>query len=93
MRDFRLMTLVTFTIYAALGISNPLLSLFLQGLGASFAQISLILTAFGITSLLFNYVWGQVADRIGRRQPLPCAPMERRNTCRPQREQSSLLGQ
>ncbi len=70
MKNFRLLTLVGATVYIAIGISSPLISLYLQSLGANYAQISLILTSYVATLLLGNYVWGRVSDWLGRRKPL-----------------------
>lgn len=68
MRDFRLLTLVNALFYVALGLSAPLMTLFLQALGANYAQISLILTSATGTMLLMSYVWGWWSDRLGRRK-------------------------
>lgn len=57
-------------VFAAIGISSPLITLFLEGLGASYAQIALILTAFSGTALASQYLWGRVSDRLGRRKPV-----------------------
>lgn len=56
--------------FAALGMSAPLITLYLQDLGSSLAQISLILASSGLVALVCNYAWGRLSDRLGRRKPL-----------------------
>jgi MFS family permease len=46
------------------------MTIYLESLGASFAQISLILTSFTLAALLANYSSGWLSDRLGRRKPL-----------------------
>ncbi|MEZ4681999.1 MAG: MFS transporter [Caldilineaceae bacterium] len=70
MNSIRLLTLISAIFYVAIGISSPLITLYLQSLGASFAQISLILASVVITMFFANYLWGWLSDRIGRRKPL-----------------------
>jgi MFS family permease len=65
-----LLTIVLFLVYAASGATSPMLSLYLQSLGADFAHISAILTTFAVVSLVAGYAWGRISDRIGRRKPL-----------------------
>lgn len=65
-----LLTGVIGLVYLSIGLSSPLMSLYLQELGASYQQISLILTTYSATVLLSNYAWGRVSDRMGRRKPL-----------------------
>ncbi len=70
MNSIRLLTLISAIFYVAIGISSPLITLYLQSLGASYAQISLILGSVVITTFFANYLWGWLSDRIGRRKPL-----------------------
>ncbi len=70
MRDFRLLTLVGALVFVGLGITSPVMTIYLESLGASFAQISLILTSFTLTALLANYGSGRLSDKLGRRKPL-----------------------
>ena len=53
-------------VVAAFGFDAALL----QGLGADFALISVILTSTIIVMLVGSYGWGWLADRLGRRKPL-----------------------
>jgi MFS family permease len=70
MNSIRLLTLISALFYVAIGISSPLITLYLQSLGADFAQISLILASVTITMFFANYGWGWLSDRLGRRKPL-----------------------
>ena len=70
MNSIRLLTLISAIFYIAIGISSPLITLYLQALGASYAQISLILGSVVITTFFANYLWGWLSDRLGRRKPL-----------------------
>ncbi|MFZ1755913.1 MAG: MFS transporter [Caldilineaceae bacterium] len=70
MSNLLLLTGVIGLVYLSIGFSSPLMSLYLQELGASFQQISLILTTYSATVLLSNYAWGRISDRMGRRKPL-----------------------
>jgi len=65
-----LLTGIIGLVYLAIGFSSPLITLYLKDLGASFWQISLILTSYAGTALLSHYAWGWLTDRIGRRKPL-----------------------
>lgn len=73
MTNYRLLTVIGSLAYVAVGVSSPLLTLFLESLGASYIQISLVLTSFVITLLGCNYLWGRLSDRLGRRKPFVVA--------------------
>ena len=62
MRDFYLLTLVSGLVFAGVGITSPVMTIYLESLGASFAQISLILTSFTLAALLANYTSGRLSD-------------------------------
>ncbi|MCS7219852.1 MAG: MFS transporter [Anaerolineae bacterium] len=70
MESILLLTVVLFLVFAASGATSPMLSLYLESLGADYARISIILTTYAIASLVASYAWGRVSDRIGRRKPL-----------------------
>lgn len=70
MNSIRLLTLISAIFFVAIGISSPLITLYLQSLGANYAQISLILASVTITMFFANYGWGWLSDRLGRRKPL-----------------------
>lgn len=75
MNNYRILTLVNFLAFIAIGVNLPLLTLYLQGLGASYALISLILTSTILVALVSNPAWGWLADRLGRRKPLYVAAL------------------
>lgn len=70
MDSTRLLTIVLFLVFAASGATSPMLSLYLQSLGADYAHISAILTTYAIACLVASYAWGRLSDRLGRRKPL-----------------------
>lgn len=70
MDSIRLLTIVLFLVFAASGATSPMLSLYLQSLGADYAHISAILTTYAVACLAASYVWGRLSDRLGRRKPL-----------------------
>ena len=70
MNNYRTLTAVSALIFVAVGISSPLVTIYLESLGASYAQISLILTTYVAVLIAGNFVWGRVADRLGKRKPL-----------------------
>ena len=70
MPNLLLLTGVIGLVFLAIGFSSPLMSLYLQELGANFQQISIILTTYSATVLISNYAWGRISDRLGRRKPL-----------------------
>lgn len=70
MTNIRLLTLISCLCFIATGIMAPLMGLYLQALGANYQQISWILTSVVITSLVANYGWGLLSDRLPRRKPL-----------------------
>jgi len=70
MREIRLLTLVSALLFVAQGIAAPVMSIYLEGLGASFAEISLILTSAALAGLATNYGAGYLSDRIGQRKPM-----------------------
>lgn len=70
MNNYRILTFVNFLAFIAIGINSPLLTLYLQELGADFALISVILTSTILVALVSNPAWGWLADRLGRRKPL-----------------------
>ena len=70
MNNYRILTLVNLLAFVAIGISSPLLTLYLQALGADFALISVILTSVVVVALIAIFLLGRLADRLGRRKPL-----------------------
>jgi MFS family permease len=70
MDSVHLLTIVLFLVYAATGATSPMLSLYLESLGASYAHISMILTTHAVISMTASYGWGRLSDRLGRRKPM-----------------------
>jgi MFS family permease len=68
MRNFRLLTLIFGLMYVTIGIGSPLMSLYLEELGASYDRIALMMTTVAATALATNYFWGWLSDRLGRRK-------------------------
>lgn len=64
------MTAVLFMVFAAGGLINPLMSVYVQSIGANTAEIGLTVATFQAASLASQYWWGNRSDRIGRRKPL-----------------------
>lgn len=65
-----LLTIINFLVYVSFGTTGPTMTIYLQDLGASFSQISLILTTSGLAGLAGHYFWGRIADRLGHRKPI-----------------------
>jgi len=65
-----LLTVIIVLVYAAIGVSGPLLTLYLQSLGADYGRIALILATTAAVTLASSYGWGRLSDRLGRRKPL-----------------------
>jgi len=65
---FIVLTVIGALVFAAVGLSSPMMSLYLESLGASYAYISIILTSYTATALVFNYAWGRISDVAGRRK-------------------------
>ncbi len=70
MNNYRTLTAVNSLFFVAIGISAPLMTLYLESLGASYSQISLILTTYVFVLIGSNYLWGRISDRLGRRKPI-----------------------
>ena len=68
MSNRALLTTVSFVAFMATGITNPVNSLYMASLGASYTAIGLIGTATAFTAILLSYVWGRASDRMGRRK-------------------------
>ncbi|MEM7537119.1 MAG: MFS transporter [Chloroflexota bacterium] len=66
--NFGLLTAISALAFVSIGITAPLTTIYFQSLGASYIQISWILTSFGIAVLVCNYGWGQLSDRLGKRK-------------------------
>ena len=69
MKNYRILLVANSLFFGAVGVMMPLLSLYLQELGADLALISIILTSAVVVALGGNFFWGWLADRTGRRKP------------------------
>lgn len=70
MNSIVLLTIIIALVYAAIGVSSPLLTLYLQSLGADYGRIAVILATTAAVSLLASAFWGRASDALGRRKPL-----------------------
>ncbi len=70
MDSILLLTIIIALVFAATGMSSPLITLYLEGLGADYQHISLIMATAAAMALVSNYAWGRVSDWLGRRRPL-----------------------
>ncbi|MCX7669779.1 MAG: MFS transporter, partial [Anaerolineae bacterium] len=70
MNNIGLLTAIIILVYAAIGVSGPLLTLYLQALGANYSRIAIILATTAAVTLASSYAWGRLSDRLGRRKPL-----------------------
>jgi MFS family permease len=67
---FLRLTGVLFLVYMATGLWSPLIAVYTASLGATTAQIGLVLATYQATALGSQYWWGRRSDRLGRRKPL-----------------------
>ncbi len=74
-RNLRIMTAVTAAFYGGLGAGGSFIGLFLEGLGANYFQVSLILTLFITTTIVTSAVVSRYADRLGARRAWLAAGM------------------
>ena len=70
MNNIALLTIIIALVYAAIGLSTPLVTLYLQSLGADYSRIAIILATTAAVALVSSYLWGRASDALGRRKPL-----------------------
>jgi MFS family permease len=68
MQNLRKLTVANAFYFVALGIGSPLVNIYFQGLGASFAWISVILVLLVLTSIITSTVYARYANRFGPRR-------------------------
>jgi MFS family permease len=68
MNDLTLMTIISFVLFMATGITGPINSLYVESLGANYVAIGLLGTVTSLTRILFSYVWGRASDLARRRK-------------------------
>ncbi len=66
--SIRLMTIITFVLFMSRGVIQPVNSLYVEFLGATYVAIGLLGTITSLTSILFSYVWGWASDYVGQRK-------------------------
>jgi MFS family permease len=69
MKNYYIVLVANSLVFGVAGIMMPLLTLYLAGLGADLALISVILTSSYVVVLGGTFAWGWLADRTGRRKP------------------------
>lgn len=69
MNSIVLLTIIIALVYAAIGLASPLMTLYLQALGADYGRIAVILATTAAVSLLSSAAWGRASDALGRRKP------------------------
>ncbi len=69
MNSIALLTIIIALVYAAIGLASPLMTLYLQALGADYGRIAVILATTAAVSLLSSAAWGRASDALGRRKP------------------------
>ena len=73
MNDILLLTVIIALVFGAIGVSTPLITLYLESLGAGYGRIALIMASTALVGLVASYVWGRASDALGRRKPLIAA--------------------
>lgn len=58
---------VMFLVMVGFGIIIPVLPFYAENMGASPAQLGLLMAVYSVMQLLFAPVWGRISDRIGRK--------------------------
>lgn len=59
--------LVMFLVMVGFGIIIPVLPFFAEKVGASPAQLGMLMAVYSLMQLIFAPVWGRISDRIGRK--------------------------
>lgn len=59
---------VMFLVMVGFGIIIPVLPFYAENIGASPAQLGLLMAAYSVMQLLFAPMWGRLSDRIGRKR-------------------------
>ncbi|MGC9399972.1 MAG: MFS transporter [Anaerolineae bacterium] len=68
MSNIQRLTLISFILFMARGLTGPLNSLYMEALGAGYVIIGVLGTVTAFTSILFSYIWGRASDRTGSRK-------------------------
>ena len=78
MNNIALLTIIIALVYAAIGLSTPLVTLYLQSLGADYSRIAIILATTAAVALVSSYLWGRVSDAWPPPQAANCRRSGRR---------------
>lgn len=68
--SFYALSAILFLVFFSSGIQSTMLPVYTQSLGADTSQIGLVLATFQLASLVSQFWWGSISDRLGRRKPL-----------------------
>lgn len=69
-RSLVYLTAVLFLVYLSTGLWSPLLSVYVKSLGAQTRDIGVVLATYQASSLISQFWWGSLSDRLLRRKPL-----------------------
>ncbi len=69
-RRVAMLCAVLLLVFVSLGLTGPVLPLYLQSLGATTVVIGLMFAVYGVGEGIFGLVWGASADRMGVGKPL-----------------------
>lgn len=66
-RALPILFLVMFLVMVGFGIIIPVLPFYAEELGASPAELGLLMAVYSFMQLLFSPIWGKISDKIGRK--------------------------
>ena len=66
-KELLVLFIVMFLVMVGFGIIIPVLPFYAEDLGASPAQLGLLMAVYSVMQLIFSPMWGRVSDRIGRK--------------------------
>jgi MFS family permease len=68
-RAYLTLSAVIFCGFVGTGATGPFQALYAAALGASLAQVALVVGVYSLVALVAGLGWGRLADRLGRRKP------------------------
>lgn len=68
MSNLTRLTIISCIVFMSTGVTNPVLSLYFESLGASYAMIGLLGTVASLATILLSYMWGKASDHFGQRK-------------------------
>ena len=69
-RNLYILTFVLFVVMLGYGIIIPILSFYIESMGAGGTELGLLVASYAVMRLIFGPVWGGLSDRIGRKPVL-----------------------